>query len=290
MARDNNLLDFISARATRDPPTLAWYLDLSHSQLSRAKTVSAADLLNPQVRIALSERMMAADRCSDQSMLIIPGAAYGQMVDMNPTCIEEKRSRQRAFDRGDACDAADGLVMLEQQVVCYALALKMARRLGGGEDHVDEDLVVAYKEHVGDKIYTGRLSYSIDRVAEIAEASRDYAEDHLDFLREDAEYVSEHITDRIPATITRREAYDYCAKEEAIELLLTGYTRQTLWREVITLTDEIKILNPSLGPGKKLEPGYERKIGLLAKLVEVSVVSWFDKARMKTYATIRFIC
>jgi hypothetical protein len=35
-------------------------------------------------------------------------------------------------------------------------------------------------------------------------------------------------------------------------------------------------MNPSLGPSKKLELAYERKIGLLAKLVEVIHVLALD--------------
>lgn len=92
--------------------------------------------------------------------------------------------------------------------------------------------------------------YSIDRVFEIAEAARAYAEDHLDFLREDAQCdtvfpgldcitlcqliafdykidVAEHISDRLPNSLFADLINtDYCAKEEAIELFLTGYTRQ----------------------------------------------------------------
>lgn len=46
---------------------------------------------------------------------------------------------------------------------------------------------------------------------------------------------------------------------------------KTLWKEVLNLIEGVKTLHQVLGPGKKLDIAYERKIGLLAKLVEAFV-------------------
>lgn len=64
-------------------------------------------------------------------------------------------------------------------------------------------------------------------------------------------------------------------KEEAMEMFLNAYARQTLWKEVINVIALLKTMSPELGPGKTLPQLYQRKIGLLAKLVEAFInLTW----------------
>lgn len=82
--------------------------------------------------------------------------------------------------------------------------------------------------------------------------------------------VSDHLLDRLPTGMSDAKVMEVVAKEEGMEMILNAFARQTLWKEVLNVIDELKEMNQVSSPGKPLPQAYQRKIGLLAKLVEVS--------------------
>ncbi|KAL8277155.1 hypothetical protein RQP46_010483 [Phenoliferia psychrophenolica] len=258
LASGDNLLDFISARATTSPADFAFHMDLVRAQLSRAQS-------GPTRPAAVAR---------PTPYMIILASRYGVITPVNAARSDEVDQRKKAIDRGDACEREDGEVMLQRQVEYYKVAVKIAKVLiEEGDGEVDEVVVEEYSKMPRNKVYAGRPAYSIERVEEIVRSSRAYAEDHLDFLRDDPGYVAEHIMDRIPTAVphANHDMIDLLGKEEAMEMFLNAFARQTLWKEVLNVIDIVKTMQPDLGPGKVLTQTYQRKIGLLAKLVEAFI-------------------
>ncbi|KAK4698937.1 hypothetical protein P7C70_g7334, partial [Phenoliferia sp. Uapishka_3] len=299
LADGDNLLDFVSARATTSPADFAFHMDLVRAQLHRAQS--------GPVRPATVSR--------PTSYMVILETTYGKLVPVNQNREDEIEARKKAIDRGDACEKEDGEVMLQRQVEYYALAVKIAKVLiEDGDGEVNDDSVAVYAKMPRNKVYAGRPGYSIERVEKIVRSSRAYAEDHLDFLRDDPDYVSEHIMDRIPLAVpsSNHDMIDLLGKEEAMEMFLNGFARQvgnpplklvfalltvpfqTLWKEVLNVIELVKAMNPDLGPGKVLSQTYQRKIGLLAKLVQAFINLTFkeltasvEKSFAKEFSEIR---
>lgn len=303
----DNLLDFLSSRASHSPPHFAFHLDLGRAQLVRAQAVTSRPAaLRPGAYMLLSDD------------------SYGRIVDVNTPA--EVEARQKAIEKGDACEKEDGVAMLLRQVECYAAALKAAKVLVEDEGEMDEELVKEYAEGYKNKAYSGRdevrfgflllrreltsggcstrliasrLSSSLraptPRITWISCARMLNVRwlcvpPVLKKLTSGFADVSEHIMDRIPSAvpITATDMIDLLGKEEAMEMFLNGFARQvrtspfvllfrahlppqTLWKEVLNVIEILKGMQSEPGSGKTLPAVYQRKIGLLAKLVEAFI-------------------
>ncbi|ORY81850.1 hypothetical protein BCR35DRAFT_304029 [Leucosporidium creatinivorum] len=283
LATSDNLLDFISSRAStsHDPCHFAHHLDLPRAQVVRVQTGASTSGSSGNALSRMSTGSTPPTAGKPASYILLVDQVYGQVVDVDVNDSAQLETRRKVLEKGDACEREEGEEMLERQVVCYEAALRLLGMLvkesgeedGDWEGEVDEEGVRAYEEQVKNKEYTGREEYSLERVTAIVQSSRAYAEDHLEFLREDADYVSEHILDRMPSAvpITATDMIDLLGKEELLEMFLNGFARQTLWKEVLNVIDAVKAMAPELGAGKPIPQPYQRKIGLLAKLVEAFI-------------------
>ncbi|KAL8276873.1 hypothetical protein RQP46_010701 [Phenoliferia psychrophenolica] len=259
LAKGINLLDFISARATTSPADFAFSLDLVRAQLSRAQ----AGLSGPSLQQRHSTYI---------SML---PSEYGLVKAVNWSVRDEVKARQKSFDRGDACEREDGEAMLKRQVDYYAIALAVVKGLiESGDGKVCEEVVEEHRRRQKSKVYAGKPTYSIELVEENVRSAKAYAEDHLDFLRTDPDYVSERILDRLlpllPSPLNRNET-DAKGADEAVEMFIQGYARKTLWTDALSVIDELKAIQPALGPGRVLPKAYRQRMSLLRKLVAAFV-------------------
>ncbi|GAA5943802.1 hypothetical protein JCM10213_007721 [Rhodosporidiobolus nylandii] len=280
LATHSNLLDLISSRALRAPPAFAFHLD--HV---RAQTVLKSRQPPPPPRLygygvprpapapqaPLSGYMQILERSSGDS------ATFGEVVTFNAGNSQKQHDAKKKIAHGEACTLAEGELMLQRQAVLYTGALNAARVLlqMNPDGEVDEEAVEEYEARVKGRDYAGREEYRLERVEETVRGFLGYAEDHLEFLRTDSEYVVDYVLDRIsPSVKPNTPVQRLLVKEEALQLFLNAYARQTLWKECLLIISDLKSNFPaSLGtsPSVPLPPQYTRKIGLLAKLVDAFV-------------------
>ncbi|GAA5909646.1 hypothetical protein JCM6882_008454 [Rhodosporidiobolus microsporus] len=281
LSTGSNLLDLISARALRAPAAFAFHLD--HV---RAQTVLKSRQPPPPPRSLYG---YAAPRASQtrvrplseyMQILELPDQpAYGEVVTFNAGNEQRQSDAKKKIERGEACTKEEGELMLERQRVLYLGALSAAQGLlalsEGEEDEVDEEAVEEYEARVKARDYAGREEFRLERVEETVKGFLGYAEDHLEFLRGDSEYVADYVLDRIsPSAVPGSPVQRMLVREEALQLFLNAFARQTLWKEALSLLSHLRTnFPPTLGtsPSLPLPPVYARKIGLVAKLVDAFV-------------------
>lgn len=190
MEQGDLLLDFISTRATVSPADLALALDLPRS---RAITYSGPPITD--------------DRPST-NVLLTP-SVYGTTVNYAQS-DNDRAAIDQSIKDDEACSIYDALPMVERQREYYTVALAITKDLDRDAKSVDLELVQSYSDSIRNKAYAGRgvvcnvlriISYAADddttqysplRLSQIVVTDRAYAEDHLDFLREDHDCEHPH--------------------------------------------------------------------------------------------------
>ncbi|GAA5820289.1 hypothetical protein JCM11251_005559 [Rhodosporidiobolus azoricus] len=283
LSQHSNLLDLISCRALRNPPAFAFHLDHVRAQTVLKSRQPPPLPRSPLYGFGLRARPPPAPAPKPlhefMQILELPdGPAYGEVVSFNAGNSQKQLDAKKMLEAGEACTMEEGNLMLERQRVLYLGALRAAQSLlsmNDEDDEVDEDAVEEYESRVKARDYAGREEFRLERVEQTVKGFLGYAEDHLDFLRNDSEYVADYVLDRIsPSAVPGSPVQRLLVKEEALQLFLNGFARQTLWKEALSLLHHLRQnFPPTLGtsPSFPLPPVYARKIGLVAKLVDAFV-------------------
>ncbi|GAA6034043.1 hypothetical protein JCM8097_000664 [Rhodosporidiobolus ruineniae] len=174
LATGSNLLDLISARALRDPATLAFHLD----HVRAATILKAREPAPPRLPSSLYGYTPApaprpeAPFSEYVQILPNPKAAYGDVVTFNAGHAARLAEAKKAIENGEACKLAEGKLVLERQKVLYEVALRAAKMLQqlNPDGEVDQEAVEVYEASVRGRDYAGRDEYDLDRVEETVKA------------------------------------------------------------------------------------------------------------------------
>jgi hypothetical protein len=142
----DNLLDFISSRATRDNSNMAFHHDLAAAQLSLALKTGTGT--GPRNRtLSSSPRYM-----------LITEASYGTIITMDLKNDEQVETRRKAIQKGEACEWNEGKELLNRQWSCLHVAVAISQKLEqmGEDEEVNVGHVEEYEQGVKNPAYSGR--------------------------------------------------------------------------------------------------------------------------------------
>lgn len=195
MQQGDILLDFISSRASISPQQFAKSLDLN-----RTRAI-----------ILLAPASATPAPVQPATIVLLTPKEYGKPVDHHTETAAAATGTQQKILDGDACGIHEAVPMFERQVELYRVALQISKEmLLDTKGEPDQELVQVYNEAVKNKVYAGRdgvrfvpssfvcrvltcaTQYSTQRVSQTVVTARAYAEDHLDFIKEDPECALVH--------------------------------------------------------------------------------------------------
>ncbi|GAA5913040.1 hypothetical protein JCM6882_005544 [Rhodosporidiobolus microsporus] len=269
LAKDINVLNFISTRALRSPADAAFLLDLHEARTHLVTSDRFLRLPLPPPRVPHpfpTQYMLTVDARAHRT--------YGTVITVDLDDSASVEIARHRFLTGQACTVKHGEALIERQRVAYEVALNAARLLLHDTLDIEIPSVAALSEYEGgmkEREWAGREPYSFQALVSISANLKRATNAHMKAVQTDPSYVLETVARRL--NLNNGSVMTVPDIKTALgEIFISAYARQTLWRDAVELIQEPEMKNQlrSTGvlPFLHSSSRYENKLALLANIIE----------------------